>query len=159
MELGTQYTADQLSGRAVLPEPLPLGERLQEHFLRQVRSLPPDAQAFALLAAADPAGDQGVLWRVAELDYGDEKDLYESARRVDWPRFFAVERTLRVNVSAQKSPLTSLDFATLRIKDAVCDRFRDALGSRPNVDRANPDVRVHAFLEAARGDEIGRAHV
>ena len=59
VELGTQYTAGQLSGRAVQPEPLPLGQRLQEHFLRQVRSLPPDAQAFALLAAADPAGDQG----------------------------------------------------------------------------------------------------
>ena len=54
-------------------------------------------------------------------------------------------------MSAQKSPLKSLDFATLRIKDAVCDRFRETLGSRPNVDRANPDVRVHAFLEAARG--------
>jgi len=49
VELGTQYTADQLSGRAVRPEPLPLGQRLQDHFLRQVRRLPPDAQAFALL--------------------------------------------------------------------------------------------------------------
>jgi len=92
-----------------------------------------------------------VLWRVAEFDYRSEADVYDAARRLDWPRLFAVERSLRVNVSAQKSPLKSLDFATLRIKDAVCDRFRDALGSRPNIDRANPDVRVHAFLEAARG--------
>jgi putative N6-adenine-specific DNA methylase len=66
-------------------------------------------------------------------------------------RYFTVQRSLRVNVSAQKSPLTSLDFATLRIKDAVCDRFRETVGSRPNIDRANPDVRVHAFLESARG--------
>jgi len=65
VELATQYTADQLSGRAVQPEPLPLGQRLQEHFLRQVRSLPPDAQAFALLAAADPGGDRARLWRAA----------------------------------------------------------------------------------------------
>ncbi len=92
-----------------------------------------------------------ILWRVAEFDYAGEDDLYEAARKVDWLRLFAVERTLRVNVAAQKSPLKSLDFATLRIKDAVCDRFRDTLGSRPSVDRANPDVRVHAFLEAARG--------
>ena len=92
-----------------------------------------------------------VLWRVAEFDYGGEGDLYEAARKVDWTRLFAVERTLRVNVSAQRSPLKSLDFATLRIKDAVCDRFREALGRRPSVDRANPEVRVHAFLEASRG--------
>lgn len=92
-----------------------------------------------------------VLWLVAEFDYAGEEDLHEAARQVDWMRYFTVERTLRVNVSAQKSPLTSLDFATLRIKDAVCDRFRETVGSRPNIDRANPDVRVHAFLESARG--------
>ena len=92
-----------------------------------------------------------VLWRVAEFDYADEADLYEAARAVDWPRLFEVGCKLRVNVSAQKSPLKSLDFATLRIKDAVCDRFRDAVGSRPDIDRSQPDVRVHAFLEAARG--------
>ena len=91
-----------------------------------------------------------VLWRVAEFEYASEGDLYEAARKVDWMCLFTVERKLRVNVSAQKSPLKSLDFATLRIKDAVCDRFRDALGSRPSIDRANPDVRVHAFLDAAR---------
>ena len=65
VELGTEYTPDQLSGRAALPEPLPLGQRLREHFLRQVRGLPPDAQAFALLAAADPEGERGQLWRAA----------------------------------------------------------------------------------------------
>ena len=92
-----------------------------------------------------------VLWRVAEFGYGSEDDIYEAARKPDWTRWFTVERALRVNVSATRSPLKSLDFATLRIKDAVCDRFREAGGSRPNVDRANPDVRVHAFLEAARG--------
>ena len=92
-----------------------------------------------------------ILWRVAEFAYAGEEDIYEAARKVDWLRLFTVERTLRVNVSAQKSPLKSLEFATLRIKDAVCDRFRETLGSRPDVDRANPQVRVHAFLEAARG--------
>jgi putative N6-adenine-specific DNA methylase len=92
-----------------------------------------------------------ILWRIGEFDYRNEHDLYAAVRAVDWPRYFRVERTLRVNVTAQKSPLKSLEFATLRIKDAVCDRFRDALGKRPDVERANPDVRVHAFLEAGHG--------
>jgi putative N6-adenine-specific DNA methylase len=92
-----------------------------------------------------------VLWKIGEFPYRSEDDVYAAAKAIDWPQYFAVERTLRVNVTAQKSPLRSLEFATLRIKDAVCDRFRDALGKRPDVERAAPDVRVHAFLEKDRG--------
>ncbi len=92
-----------------------------------------------------------ILRRIGEFAYRNEHDLYAAVKALDWPRLFAVERTLRVNVTAQKSPLKSLEFATLRIKDAVCDRFREALGRRPSVERSHPDVRVHAFLEAARG--------
>jgi putative N6-adenine-specific DNA methylase len=88
-----------------------------------------------------------VLWRIAGFDYKNEHDLYAAVKAIEWPRYFNVERTLRVNVTAQKSPLKSLEFATLRVKDAVCDRFRDTLGRRPDVDRTAPDVRVHAFLE------------
>ena len=91
-----------------------------------------------------------VLWRIASFDYRGEQDVYAGAKAVDWPRYFKVERTLRVNLTAQKSPLKSLEFATLRIKDAVCDRFRDQLGRRPDVERAAPDVRIHAFLEGTR---------
>jgi putative N6-adenine-specific DNA methylase len=92
-----------------------------------------------------------VLWRVSQFDYRNENDLYQAARSPAWSTLFAVERTLRVNVTAQKSPLKSLEFATLKIKDAVCDRFRDELGRRPDVDRSAPDVRVHAFLERSKG--------
>jgi putative N6-adenine-specific DNA methylase len=92
-----------------------------------------------------------ILWKVGEFRYGDESDVYEAAKQLDWPSYFPVERTIRVNVTAQKSPLKSLEFATLRVKDAVCDRFREAAGRRPDVERASPDVRVHAFLEGDRG--------
>jgi putative N6-adenine-specific DNA methylase len=92
-----------------------------------------------------------VLWKVGDFRYGNEEDLYKAVKALDWPKYFRVERTLRVNVTAQKSPLKSLEFATLKIKDAVCDRFRDALGKRPSIERAAPDVRVHAFLEADKG--------
>jgi len=92
-----------------------------------------------------------VLWRVADFSYKNETDLYAAAKAVDWPGYFSVQKKIRVNVTAQKSPLKSLEFATLKVKDAVCDRFRDSLGSRPDVDRAAPDVRIQAFLEEAKG--------
>jgi len=92
-----------------------------------------------------------VLWQVGEFRYASEADIYDAVRAVDWPAFFTVDRTLRVYVTAQRSPLKSLEFITLRIKDAICDRFRTALGSRPSIEKARPEVRVHAFLESNRG--------
>ncbi|MGI8895703.1 MAG: THUMP domain-containing class I SAM-dependent RNA methyltransferase, partial [Casimicrobiaceae bacterium] len=51
-----------------------------------------------------------------------------------------------VDVAATRSPLQSLEFATLRVKDAVCDRFRAESGVRPSIDKRQPDVRIHAYL-------------
>lgn len=53
-----------------------------------------------------------------------------------------------VKVTGVKCPLKSLEFATLRIKDAVCDKFRQVVNSRPYIDTKEPDVRIHAYLAA-----------
>lgn len=87
-----------------------------------------------------------VLWQLAQGRYRGEEDIYRLAYGVTWAKWFTPEETIRVFVTAQKSPLKSLEFATLRIKDAVCDHFRTVTGRRPSVDTAEPDVRVHAFL-------------
>ncbi len=87
-----------------------------------------------------------ILWQVAHGRYRNEEDLYQLVRSIDWPSLFDARRTLRVDVAATRSPLRSLEFATLKTKDAVCDRFRAAHGSRPSIDKERPDVRVHAYL-------------
>lgn len=87
-----------------------------------------------------------VLWRVGTGRYRDEKDVHALARSVPWPRHFRGDRTLRVDVAATRSPLQSLEYATLTVKDAVCDRFRADTGTRPSVDKRAPDVRVHVHL-------------
>ena len=65
IELTGALTPDELAGRARLRDPVPLGARMEEHFLRQVRELPQETQEFLLLAAADPTGDTGVVSRAA----------------------------------------------------------------------------------------------
>jgi putative N6-adenine-specific DNA methylase len=89
-----------------------------------------------------------VLWRVGGGCYRDERDVHELARAVDWKRSFGPGCTIRVDVAATRSPLPSLEFATLTVKDAVCDRLRADTGSRPSVDKRAPDVRVHVHLTA-----------
>ena len=87
-----------------------------------------------------------ILRRVARGSYAREDDIYRLALAQRWPDFFRVERTLRVYTTATRSPLRSLDFVTLRVKDAICDRFRSRCDERPSIDTREPDVRVHVFL-------------
>ena len=91
-----------------------------------------------------------VLWRVAQGRYTKEDDIYKLALDTAWPIWFAPAQTIRVDVTAVKSPLKSLEFITLRIKDAVCDRFRADTGKRPSVDTREPGVRIHGFITAAQ---------
>lgn len=89
-----------------------------------------------------------VLMQVGSGRYRDEDGLYRLARQTPWESWFDERMTVRVDVSAQRSPLRSLNFAALRVKDALCDRFREASGTRPSVDTREPDVRIFAFLGA-----------
>ena len=91
-----------------------------------------------------------VLWRVGQGRYRHEEDLYQAARDLPWPVWFSPHRTIKVKVSAQQCPLRSLDFVTLRINDAVCDRFSAATGTRPSVDTRRPDIRIALFLDQTR---------
>jgi putative N6-adenine-specific DNA methylase len=89
---------------------------------------------------------QRVLWPLAHGPYGNEHDLYDLARTVAWCDWVTPEQTFRIDTSAQRSPLQSLNFATLRVKDAVCDVVRDATGERPSIDTRWPDLPLSLFL-------------
>ena len=89
-----------------------------------------------------------VLMRIAHGSYKNENDIYDLTLGQRWEDWFGVEHTIRVDVTAIKSPLKSLEFITLKIKDAVCDRFRDLYNKRPSVDTRNPDMRIAGFLDA-----------
>ncbi len=87
-----------------------------------------------------------VLSRVAQGSYRNEAGVYQLAYDVDWSRLFSVDRSIRVYVTAIRSPLKSLEFITLKVKDAICDRFRAETGRRPSVNTKNPEVRIHLFI-------------
>ena len=87
-----------------------------------------------------------VLWQVATDGYRSEEDIYRAAYALPWTDWFDPARTIRVDVSATKSPLTSLNFVTLKIKDAVCDKVRRLSGRRPSVDTREPDIPIQGHL-------------
>jgi putative N6-adenine-specific DNA methylase len=89
-----------------------------------------------------------ILQRVAHFPYANEQQIYDAASMLAWPSWFDVSRTIKVEINAHRCPLKSLDFITLRVKDAVCDKFREQVDARPSVDARDPDIRVHVFLDA-----------
>ncbi len=90
---------------------------------------------------------QRVLVELSYSEYRSENDLYRAASEVAWEIWFTPKETFKIEVTAQHSPLTSLNFAALRVKDAIADRFRAKRnGVRPSVETHHPDVRVHMHL-------------
>ncbi len=89
-----------------------------------------------------------ILMQVGQDRYATEDDLYQAAYKINWPNWFDVKHDFMVKVTGVKCPLKSLEFATLRIKDAVCDKFRQVVDSRPYIDTKTPAVRIHAYLTA-----------
>ncbi len=89
---------------------------------------------------------QRVLVQLHYGEYRNERDLYAAASGIAWEIWFTPKQTFKVEVTAQHSPLTSLNFAALKIKDAVADRFRAKGGVRPDVNTQWPDIRIYAHL-------------
>ncbi|HVE90455.1 MAG TPA: THUMP domain-containing protein [Burkholderiaceae bacterium] len=90
-----------------------------------------------------------ILWQVGRRGYLSEQHLYDATQEVRWQDLMSPQQTLRVDVTASRSPLHSLEFAMLRIKDGIVDRLRVLTGERPSIDRNSPDVRVFAYLDAS----------
>ncbi|MBL0075227.1 MAG: class I SAM-dependent RNA methyltransferase [Rhodocyclaceae bacterium] len=128
-----------------------LGEDLAAAGGRQVKTLPGGAACTGDWATAYRINLESriatrLLWRLAYGDYRTEADIYRLAYNINWSKLFSVERNIRVYVTAIRSPLKSLEFITLKVKDAVCDRFRADTDRRPSVNTRNPEIRIHLFL-------------
>ena len=88
-----------------------------------------------------------VLLRLTKSGYRSEQDIYKAAKNIRWTDWFDLEQTFKVKVEGKRAQVKSLDFVGLKIKDAVCDVFRDACGARPSVGKIRPDIRIHAFID------------
>ena len=82
--------------------------------------------------------------RLAHEPCQSETDLYNIVTRIDWPNWFHVEQTLRVDLTNLGADYKNPRFAQLKIKDAVCDCFMRQFNQRPNIDTTQPNIRIFA---------------
>ena len=87
-----------------------------------------------------------ILLQLAKQPYRSEDDIYRAAKSIRWEDWFHAGQTFKIKVEGKRARVKSLDFTALKIKDGLCDRFRSSQGQRPSVDKANPHIRIHAFI-------------
>lgn len=73
----------------------------------------------------------------------DEDQLYQRIYDIDWNEHFAVHHSFAVSATLSRSNLDHTHYASLRIKDAIVDQFRERFNARPSVERYHPDVHIH----------------
>lgn len=88
-----------------------------------------------------------ILLQVGERNYRTEDDIYKFTFSIPWENYFTEKQSIKISLSAKNCPLKSINFLTLRVKDAVCDRFRERSGARPDVEKHNPDIQIFVFVD------------
>lgn len=136
-----------LDNRAVVNESRGGIEVLPSSQLRTQQECLAALADFAMRLNLESRLAQRVLWRVASRVYRHEDDIYHLARTVNWSEWITPRNTIRVDVTSRRSHLQSLNFAALRVKDAVCDDMRDRFGERPNVDTRFPDLSLVLYMD------------
>lgn len=88
-----------------------------------------------------------VLIRLTTGHFRNENEIYQLARKICWPEWFDVDKNFKIHIEGKQAQINSLNFAALKVKDAICDVFRDKTGRRPSIEKFRPDIRIHVFIE------------
>jgi putative N6-adenine-specific DNA methylase len=87
-----------------------------------------------------------VLRPVWEGEVRSFDELYDAVRTLDWAEYLTPDHTLAVDSNVRDSAITHSQYASRRVKDAICDQFRDRTGLRPSVDTDRPMVGLNLHV-------------
>jgi putative N6-adenine-specific DNA methylase len=80
------------------------------------------------------------LVELFNFDARNEDDLYHNVYNFDWENQFSVDQTFAIFSTVNSRNFKHSKYASLKMKDAIVDRFRDKFGKRPSVSVDNPDI-------------------
>ena len=87
-----------------------------------------------------------LLLKLTEFSASTPEELYAGVQTIDWSAHLMPEGTLAVDCASVQSEISHTHFASLKVKDAIVDQFRDQIGTRPNVELRRPDIRINTYL-------------
>ncbi|XKM12752.1 bifunctional 23S rRNA (guanine(2069)-N(7))-methyltransferase RlmK/23S rRNA (guanine(2445)-N(2))-methyltransferase RlmL [Orbaceae bacterium ac157xtp] len=117
------------------------------------------SQGGVYFTATEPVMYKALLWSrlasrillpIAEFDIYSDLDLYSCALNVNWTEIFDVDATFMIQFVGTNDFIRNSQYGALKVKDAIVDCFTRKQNARPTVAKAEPDIRIHAFLNKNR---------
>lgn len=87
-----------------------------------------------------------ILKPIAEFEVTNRDELYDHAKEIPWTKYLALGKSFAIDATVQSEMFVNSMFASLRVKDAIADQFREATGKRPSVNADDPDIRINVHL-------------
>ena len=84
-----------------------------------------------------------VFCELAQFNAADENKLYQAVYRIDWSAHLTSRQSIAVSATLSRSSLDHSHYVSLKVKDAIVDQFRDRVGSRPVIEKQQPDLHIH----------------
>ena len=84
-----------------------------------------------------------VFCRLSTFRANDDESVYRAIYDIDWSEHFNQHNSLAVSATLSRSSLDHTHYVSLKVKDAIVDQFRERTGSRPGVEKKQPDFRIH----------------
>ncbi len=88
-----------------------------------------------------------VLKPIVELRANNQEQLYDEIKNIPWENFLDCSKTFAINSVVYSEIFTHSGYVTLKVKDAIVDRFREKTGNRPSIDTKFADVRINIFIQ------------
>ena len=89
-----------------------------------------------------------ILKEIEFFSFKNVDQFYLKCKKINWTDYFDISQTFKIESTVVSSPdFKNSMFASLRLKDAIADFFRENAGKRPDVDTENPDfiINLHIF--------------
>ncbi|NEX21098.1 bifunctional 23S rRNA (guanine(2069)-N(7))-methyltransferase RlmK/23S rRNA (guanine(2445)-N(2))-methyltransferase RlmL [Thiorhodococcus mannitoliphagus] len=134
--------------------PKHMGSLLAEELSRLGMAEATETRGGARFAGSLEDGYRACLWSriasrillpIAQLPVSDPDELYAIANDIHWEDHLTPDQTFAIQFDGNLAGINNRQFAVLKVKDAIADRFQSRMGRRPNVDIRNPDFRVHVY--------------
>ena len=87
---------------------------------------------------------------LGEFDAKNAQALYQAAQHIQWDKHFLPVQRFCVDFVGMNRAIENTQLGALKIKDAIVDFFQERYGYRPDVDKQNPDCRIHGRLHHGR---------